>query len=121
VVLLGPCQVGKTTLAHQLAGEIADTLNLDIESEAELRKMDDAGGFLRRNSGMLTIIDEVHRAPHLFADLRSIIDERRCAGHRTQQFLLLGSASLDLVTAIADGPRDALSSPVSLNLSRIAG
>ncbi len=97
VVLLGPRQVGKTTLAHDLVDLARGVDYLDLERESDLRKLDDAGGYLRRNTGALTIIDEVHRAPTLFAELRSVIDERRRAGKRTGQFLLLGSASLDLV------------------------
>jgi uncharacterized protein len=97
VALLGPRQVGKTTLARELAKQRQGTIYLDLERLADQRKLEDAGAFLQAQVGHLTIIDEVHRAPHLFAELRSIIDERRVAGERTGQFLLLGSASLDLV------------------------
>lgn len=97
VVLLGPRQVGKTTLAKEIATEIPGSSYLDLEKSADLRKLDDLGGFLRREQGGLIILDEVHRMPQLFAELRSVIDERREQGHRTGQFLLLGSASLDLV------------------------
>ncbi len=97
VVLLGARQVGKTTLARQLALETKGAVYLDLERAADLRKLDDADAFLRAQAGRLTIIDEVHRAPALFAELRGVIDERRAAGERSGQFLLLGSASLDLV------------------------
>ena len=73
------------------------TIYLDLERLADQRKLEDAGAFLQAQVGRLTIIDEVHRVPQLFAELRGIIDERRTAGQRTGQFLLLGSASLDLV------------------------
>jgi hypothetical protein len=70
---------------------------LDLERAADLRRLDDPGAYLRARAGNLTIIDEVHRVPTLFAELRGVIDERRAAGERAGQFLLLGSASLDLV------------------------
>lgn len=97
VVLLGPRQVGKTTLAKKIAMETPGAVYLDLEKAADLRKLDDAGSFLRGQASSLMVIDEVHRAPGLFAELRSVIDERREQGARSGQFLLLGSASLDLV------------------------
>lgn len=97
VALLGPRQVGKTTLARKLAKQRPGTVYLDLERLADQRKLEDAGAFLQAQAGHLTIIDEVHRAPQLFAELRGVIDERRMAGERAGQFLLLGSASLDLV------------------------
>jgi predicted AAA+ superfamily ATPase len=101
-VLLGPRQIGKSTLARQLATEFKGSVFLDLEQSADLRKLQDAPAFLRSTAGQLTIIDEVHRVPDLFADLRVLIDERRRAGQRTAQFLLLGSASLDLVQQSAE-------------------
>jgi uncharacterized protein len=97
VALLGPRQVGKTTLAKALARERKDSVYLDLERASDLRKLEDPRAFLQTQAGRLTIIDEVHRAPGLFAELRGIIDDRRQAGERTGHFLLLGSASLDLV------------------------
>jgi hypothetical protein len=98
VVLLGPRQVGKTTLAQQVAAERGSTsVYLDLERPADLRKLDDADAYLRAQSGKLVIVDEIHRAPALFEPLRGIIDERRRAGERAGHFLLLGSASLDLM------------------------
>ena len=97
VALLGPRQVGKTTLARALASEIQGTPYLDLERSSDQRKLEDPRAFLQAQTGHLTIIDEVHRAPNLFAELRGIIDERRHAGERAGHFLLLGSASLDLV------------------------
>jgi uncharacterized protein len=97
VALLGARQVGKTTLARKLAREIDGTVYLDLEKTADLRKLDDAGGYLRAHSDHLIIIDEIHRSPDLFAELRGIIDEGREKGKRAGQFLLLGSASLDLL------------------------
>ena len=98
MVLLGPRQVGKTTLAHQIAGRRGGkAVYLDLERPADRRRLEDADGYLRAQSGKLVIVDEVHRAPELFATLRGVIDERRRGGDRTGHFLLLGSASLDLL------------------------
>ena len=97
VVLLGPRQVGKTTLARVLASERGDrALYLDLEREADRRRLDDADAYLRAQAGKLVILDEIHRMPGLFERLRGIIDDRRAAGEKTGHFLLLGSASLDL-------------------------
>jgi hypothetical protein len=59
--------------------------------------MDDADAYLRAQAGKLVVVDEIHRAPELFGTLRGIIDDRRRQGDRTGHFLLLGSASLDLM------------------------
>lgn len=61
------------------------------------RRLDDADAFLRAQAGKLVIIDEIHRAPGLFAILRGIIDDRRAAGDRAGHFMLLGSAAIDLM------------------------
>lgn len=98
VVLLGPRQVGKTTLARAIAAKRkAGAIYLDLERPSDRRRLDDADAFIRAQGRNLIILDEVHRAPALFGLLRGIIDERRSAGFRTGQFLLLGSASLDLM------------------------
>ena len=97
VALLGARQVGKTTLAKQLASTMPGSVYLDLEKKSDWRKLEDPGVYLRAQTGHLTIIDEIHRMPTLFSELRSIIDERRETGERYGQFLLLGSASLDLV------------------------
>jgi hypothetical protein len=70
---------------------------LDLERPAYLRRLDDADAYLRSLAGKLVVIDEIHRAPGLFAVLRGIVDDRRAARERTGHFLLLGSASLDLM------------------------
>jgi uncharacterized protein len=97
VVLLGPRQVGKTTLALQIAEGRSDAVYLDLERPADRRRLDDADAYLRAQTGKLVIVDEIHRAPALFEPLRGIIDERRRSGERAGHFLLLGSASLDLM------------------------
>jgi uncharacterized protein len=102
VALLGPRQVGKTTLARGVAQTFPGAIYLDAERASDLRKLEDAGAFLRTRAGRLTVIDEVHRLPALFAELRGVIDERRAQGERASQFLLLGSASLDLIQTVSE-------------------
>jgi len=98
VVLLGPRQVGKTTLALQLAEQWpGGSTYLDLERPADRMRLDDADAFLRAQGRKLVILDEIHRMPGLFEILRGIIDERRRTGQRFGHFLLLGSASLDLM------------------------
>ncbi|MYD87563.1 MAG: ATP-binding protein [Acidobacteria bacterium] len=96
VALIGPRQVGKTTLARWLAGT-ADSVYLDLEDPADLAKLDDAAGYLRTLHHRLVVIDEVQRAPGLFQLLRVLVDERIRAGEAAGQFLLLGSAAPDLL------------------------
>lgn len=98
VVLLGPRQVGKTTLALQLANQWSGgSTYLDLERPADRLRLNDADAFLRAQGSKLVILDEIHRLPGLFEVLRGIIDERRRDGQRFGHFLLLGSASLDLM------------------------
>ena len=98
VVLVGPRQVGKTTLARQLAAARGPgALYIDLERAADRRRLADPDAFLRAQAGKLVVVDEIHRAPDLFATLRGIIDVRRAAGERAGHFLLLGSASIDLL------------------------
>jgi len=96
--LLGPRQVGKTTLAKQIGAEWhAQALYLDLERPVDQRRLADADAFLRAQAGKLVVVDEIHRAPELFGTLRGIIDDRRAAGERAGHFLLLGSAAIDLM------------------------
>jgi predicted AAA+ superfamily ATPase len=93
VLLLGPRQAGKTTLALEVAGQRPDSLYLDLELPSAQRQLDDAEGFLLAQKNRLVVLDEVQRMPDLFALLRGIIDLRRRNGELAGQFLLLGSAS----------------------------
>ncbi len=96
VALCGPRQCGKTTLAHTIA-EGRPSVYLDLELPSDLAKISDPETYLAAHEGELAILDEVQRVPELFAPLRGIIDRRKRKGMRTGQFLLLGSASLDLL------------------------
>ena len=96
VAVLGPRQVGKTTLAHELGAEYA-SVYLDLESVADLAKIADPVYYCAQHRDKLIIIDEVQRAPELFQALRGIIDDDRKEGRRVARFLLLGSASIDLI------------------------
>lgn len=96
VALLGPRQVGKTTLALE-AGRGFDALYLDLESEQDRAKLAQPELYLADHQDKLVILDEVHRAPGLFPVLRGLIDRARRGGRPASQYLLLGSASLDLL------------------------
>lgn len=100
VALVGPRQAGKTTLAlevgKQLPGQPA-ALYLDLESEQDCAKLTEPELYLGGHSDRLVILDEVHRAPGLFPVLRGLIDRGRRKGRSAGQYLLLGSASLDLL------------------------
>lgn len=96
VALLGPRQVGKTTLAQDL-GEGRSSLYLDLESDADRAKLSDPELYLAAHEDKLVILDEVQRMPGLFQNLRGLIDRGRRKGLRSGRFLLLGSASIDLL------------------------
>ena len=96
VALLGPRQVGKTTLALEV-GKRFDTLYLDLESEQDRARLAQPELYLADHQDKLVILDEVHRAPGLFPVLRGLIDRARRAGRASGLYLLLGSATLDLL------------------------
>lgn len=96
VALLGSRQVGKTTLALGLELE-KPTHYLDLERPSDVAKLADPELYLGGFSNHLVILDEVQRLPDLFPVLRSLVDERRRAGERSAQFLILGSASPELL------------------------
>lgn len=96
VALLGPRQCGKTTLAWALDPQ-QPTLYLDLESEQDRAKLSEPELYLAAHQDKLVVLDEIHRAPGLFPVLRGLIDAARRAGRKSGLFLLLGSASLDLL------------------------
>lgn len=93
VAILGPRQCGKTTLAKAIISGIKESAYLDLEKPSDLVKLNEPELFFAGQRHKLVCLDEIQRAPELFAVLRSIIDERR----RNGQFLILGSASRDLI------------------------
>ena len=93
VGLLGPRQVGKTTLAFAQKALYPDALYLDLELPSAQRQMDDPEAFLMAHAQQFVILDEVQRMPELFGILRGVIDQRRRMGQASGQFLLLGSAT----------------------------
>lgn len=96
VALLGPRQVGKTTLARAMV-EPPEGLYLDLENPSHLDRLSDARGYLGSVRDRLVVLDEIHRAPELFPILRGIIDDRIREGEPSGHFLILGSASMDLM------------------------
>jgi uncharacterized protein len=100
VVILGPRQVGKTTLALQMAIMRSDPyLYLDMESPRDVAKLgEDVETFFKHHQDKLVILDEVQAQPHLFPVLRSVIDKKRDKG----RFLLLGSATPGLVKGVSE-------------------
>lgn len=103
VCILGPRQVGKTTLALDCADQLSpDCVYLDLEAPSDLAKLSEPELFLDAHADKLVILDEVQRVPGLFKVLRGAIDQRRRKGRRTRQFLLLGSATGELLAQSAE-------------------
>lgn len=99
VALLGPRQIGKSTLALALADKLRKkVVFLDLEKSSDRNKLSDAESFFRAHQTELVIIDEVQILPALFTELRPAIDEYRKPG----RFLLLGSASPHLVKGVSE-------------------
>jgi predicted AAA+ superfamily ATPase len=106
VALLGARQIGKTTLAHEISKN-RTSIYLDLESPQDLLKLSDASSFFLSNSDKFIILDGIQRLPDIFMPdifmpdifmiLRGVIDKNRRAGHKNGNFLLLGSASMDLL------------------------
>lgn len=96
VALLGPRQAGKTTLALEVAKEVP-SVYLDLENPEDSAKLKNPSAYFALHADKLVILDEVQRMPNLFMVLRGVIDERRRQGRNNYQFLILGSASHDLL------------------------
>ena len=98
VALIGPRQVGKTTLAHQVAARWnSGAKYLDLENPSNRRLLDDPVEYFSANTDRLIVLDEIHRMPGIFQVLRGQIDERRRMGRKDGKFLILGSASMELL------------------------
>lgn len=106
VALLGPRQVGKTTLARDWAasrsGDRSPPRYVDLESPSDRAMLSDPLAFFDANADRLLVLDEIHRLPGLFPTLRGVIDERRRQGRRGAQFIVLGSASLELLAQASE-------------------
>lgn len=98
VAILGPRQVGKTTLARQLESDGRESIYLDMENPNDQNKLHDAFSYLTLHENSRIIIDEIQLMPALFAVLRPVIDAKRTAG----RFILLGSASPLLVKGVSE-------------------
>ena len=96
VALLGPRQVGKTTLALEVA-RTRVAVYLDLESEADRAKLSEPELYLPQHADKLVILDEIQRTPQLFRSLRGLIDAGRRRGRGKGRFLVLGSASIELL------------------------
>ncbi|MEO1082326.1 MAG: ATP-binding protein [Pseudomonadota bacterium] len=96
VALLGPRQVGKTTLALEIA-DTRPSVYLDLESDADRAKLAEPELYLEQHADKLVILDEIQRTPQLFQVLRGLIDKGRRSGKGKDRFLVLGSASIDLL------------------------
>jgi len=96
VAIMGPRQVGKTTIALDIS-ESKESTYLDLENRVDLEKVKDIDAFHAQNSSKLIILDEIQRLPEVFAPLRGIIDRERRKGNKAGLFLFLGSSSIDLL------------------------
>jgi len=96
VALLGPRQVGKTTLAFSIA-QSGPSVYLDMESAEDRAKLSNPRLYFEAHRGKLIIVDEVQHMPGLFTEVRGYIDNRIREGESNNMFLFLGSASLDLL------------------------
>ena len=96
VAIVGPRQSGKTTLARQIGNE-RRSIYLDLEDRDDRNRLDEPLLFLNGVADRLVILDEIHRVPELFQTLRGVIDHGREQGKGIGRFLILGSASVDLL------------------------
>lgn len=96
VAIVGPRQVGKTTLAMEI-GSAVGAVYLDLEDRGARAILSEPRHFLQRHADRLVILDEIHRTPGIFRDLRDLIDQGRREGRGVGRFLILGSASANLL------------------------
>ena len=96
VAIIGPRQVGKTTLAKKIA-QSRPSIYLDLEDDESLEKLREPKWFLSQHLDKLVILDEIHRAPEIFRTLRGLIDQARQEGRHNGLYLFLGSASMDML------------------------
>ncbi len=94
VAVVGPRQVGKTSLVQAIRAQLdKPSVYLDLENPDDLARLNNPSLFLDPLADQTVILDEVQKLPELFPQLRGIIDRKRQAG----RFILLGSASPDLI------------------------
>jgi predicted AAA+ superfamily ATPase len=93
VVILGPRQCGKSTLVKHLTKDLKDAIYLDLEKMDDRARLTEPELFFKLNRNKLICLDEIQKMPEIFSILRSVIDEN----NRNGQFLILGSASRDLI------------------------
>ena len=94
VAIIGPRQVGKTTLAKHLIDFIKkECIYLDLELPEDQSKLFEPQLFLEQHVDKCVILDEIQQIPHIFPVLRGLIDKHRVAG----RYVILGSASPDLL------------------------
>lgn len=93
VAILGARQIGKTTLAQQIAANFPKSIYLDLETHQARAKLEQSDVFFQANRDRLIVLDEIQNAPELFSAMRGEID----ADRRNGRFLMLGSASFKLL------------------------
>ena len=92
--IIGPRQVGKTTLAKVLQSQIdKPSIYLDLELDEDIVRLQNAQAYLQSHQDKCVIIDEIQLMPRLFPLLRSLIDQERVSA----RFLILGSASPSII------------------------
>lgn len=96
VAILGPRQIGKTTLAHEIARS-RPSVYLDLENPVDFQKLKNPDHYFGLHADKLVILDEVQRYPDLFMSLRGVIDARRREGCGNGRFLVLGTATNELL------------------------
>ena len=96
VILLGPRQIGKSTLAKEYFAKELGAVYRDLEDRKSKNEIGDGQEFFRRHKEKIIILDEIQESPDLFQSIKVHIDDQRFKRNKSTKFLLLGSASLDL-------------------------